>query len=54
MVPLATRNLFADTRRFAMSIAGVAFAVLLVLIVLSLYRGWSDVSRLYERLPGDL
>jgi ABC-type transport system, involved in lipoprotein release, permease component len=54
MVPLATRNLFADTRRFAMSVAGVAFAVLLVLIVLSLYRGWSDVGRLYERLPGEL
>ena len=54
MVPLATRNLLADTRRFAMSVAGVAFAVLLVLIVLSLYRGWSDVGRLYERLPGEL
>lgn len=54
MVPLATRNLFADKRRFAMSVAGVAFAVLLVLIVLSLYRGWSDVGRLYERLPGEL
>src|SRR6266511_724138 len=54
MVPLATRNLFADKRRFAMSVAGVAFAVLLVLIVLSLYRGWSDVGRLYEQLPGEL
>lgn len=54
MVPLATRNLLADKRRFALSVSGVAFAVLLVLIVLSLYRGWSDVGRLYERLPGEL
>ena len=54
MVPLATRNLLAEKWRFAMSIAGVAFAVLLVLIVVSLYRGWSDVGRFYERLPGDI
>jgi len=54
MVPLATRNLLAEKARFAMSIAGVAFAVVLILIVVSLYRGWSDVGRLYEQLPGDL
>jgi putative ABC transport system permease protein len=54
MVPLATRNLLAEKGRFAMSVAGVAFAVLLVLVVLSLYRGWSDVGRFYEKLPGDL
>jgi hypothetical protein len=36
MVPLARRNLLADQGRFAMSIAGVAFAVLLILIVVSL------------------
>ncbi len=54
MVPLATRNLLAEKGRLAMSIAGVAFAVLLVLVVVSLYRGWSDVGRFYERLPGDL
>jgi hypothetical protein len=38
MVPPATRNLVTDMRRFAMSVAGVAFAVLLDLILLSLYR----------------
>lgn len=53
-VPLARRNLLAERGRFAMSIAGVGFAVLLVLIVVSLYRGWSDVGRLYERLPGEV
>jgi putative ABC transport system permease protein len=54
VVPLARRNLLAEKGRFAMSIAGVAFAVLLILIVVSLYRGWSDVGRLYERFPGDV
>jgi putative ABC transport system permease protein len=54
MVPLARRNLLAEKGRFAMSVAGVAFAVLLILIVVSLYRGWSDVGRFYERLPGDV
>lgn len=54
MVPLARRNLLAEKGRLAMSIAGVAFAVLLVLVVVSLYRGWSDVGRLYQSLPGDI
>lgn len=54
MVPLARRNLLVEKGRFAMSVAGVAFAVVLVLIVVSLYRGWSDVGRFYERLPGQV
>lgn len=54
MVPLARRNLLAEKGRLAMSVGGVAFAVLLILIVVSLYRGWSDVGRFYERLPGDV
>ena len=36
VVPVARRNLFADKGRFAMSVGGVAFAVLLILIVVSL------------------
>lgn len=54
MVPLARRNLLAEKGRFAMSIVGVGFAVLLILLVVSLYRGWSDVGRFYEQLPGDV
>ncbi len=54
MVPLARRNLLAEKGRLAMSVGGVAFAVLLILIVLSLYRGWGDVGQVYARLPGDL
>ena len=54
MVPLARRNLLTEKGRFAMSVAGVAFAVLLVLIVLGLYRGWSGVGSLYGDMPGEL
>jgi putative ABC transport system permease protein len=54
MVPIARRNLLAERGRLAMSVAGVAFAVLLVLIVVSLYRGWSGASAVFEELPGDL
>jgi putative ABC transport system permease protein len=54
MVPIARRNLLAERGRLAMSVAGVAFAVLLVLIVVSLYRGWSGASEVFEELPGEL
>ena len=54
MVPLARRNLLVEKGRFAMSVLGVAFAVVLILIVVSLYRGWSDVGRFYENLPGQV
>jgi putative ABC transport system permease protein len=52
-VPLARRHLVADPGRLAMSVGGVAFAVLLVLLVLSLYRGWSGFGRFYTTLPGN-
>lgn len=54
MVPVARRNLLADKGRLVMSVAGVAFALLLVLVVVALYRGWSEASSLFEELPGDL
>jgi putative ABC transport system permease protein len=54
MVPVARRNLFAEKGRFAISIAGVAFAVLLILIVLALYRGFSRSGTTFEELPGQL
>ena len=37
-----------------MSVAGVAFAVLLILLVTSLYRGWTGFGSVFQRLPGDL
>ena len=53
-VPIARRNLFAEKGRFAISVAGVAFAVLLILIVLALYRGFSRTGQTFKLLPGDL
>jgi len=54
MVPVARRNLFAEKGRFLISVAGVAFAVLLILIVLALYRGFSRSGQTFRELPGDL
>ncbi len=54
MVPVARRNLFSEKGRFAISVAGVALAVLLILIVLALYRGFSRSGQTFRDLPGDL
>jgi putative ABC transport system permease protein len=54
MVPVARRNLFGEKVRLAMSVAGAACAVLLILLVASLYRGWSTSSRVLTNLPGDV
>lgn len=53
-VPVARRNLLAEKARLLLSVAGVAFAVLLILLVTSLYRGWSQAGSLFEQIPGDL
>ncbi len=37
---IARKNLFAEKTRFAISVGGVAFAVLLILVLSSLYLGW--------------
>ncbi|HMN98621.1 MAG TPA: FtsX-like permease family protein [Miltoncostaeaceae bacterium] len=54
MVPVARRNLLAEPGRVVMSVGGVAFAVVLVLIVLGLYRGWGGVATFFTRLPGQV
>ena len=54
MVPVERRNLFSEKGRFAISVAGVAFAVLLILIVLALYRGISRTGQTFRELPGQL
>ena len=53
-VPLARRNLLSEKGRFAISVAGVGFAVLLILIVIALYRGFSGTGQTFKELPGDL
>jgi putative ABC transport system permease protein len=54
MVPVARRNLLAEKGRFAVSATGVAFAIVLVVIVLGLYRGFSRTGETFQLLPGDL
>jgi putative ABC transport system permease protein len=44
MVSLARRNLFHDRLRFAITVAGVAFAVTLVLVQVGLFMGLLDKS----------
>lgn len=53
-VPIARKNLTSEKGRFAISVSGVAVAVLLILIVLALYRGWSRAGEVFEELPGQL
>ncbi len=54
-VPLAWRNLLASKRRFARSVAGIGFAVLLMLVQLGFERGFFDASLgMVRELDGDL
>jgi putative ABC transport system permease protein len=53
-VPVARRNLLAERTRLLVSVGGVACAVLLVLVVASLYRGWSEAGGIFAELPGDV
>jgi putative ABC transport system permease protein len=53
-VPVARRNLLAEKGRLAISVAGVTLAVLLVLIVLALYRGFARSGQTFRELPGQL
>ncbi len=55
MVPVARRNLLADKIRLPISVGGVTFAVLLILVVQSLYRGFErEAGSFVESVPGDL
>ncbi len=53
-VPVARRNLLSEKGRFAISAGGVGFAVLLILIVIALYRGWSQTGEVFLKLPGEI
>lgn len=55
MVPVARKNLLADKVRLPIAVGGVIFAVLLILVVLSLYRGFQrEAGSFVESVPGDL
>jgi putative ABC transport system permease protein len=49
MISIALRNLLAEKTRFAISAGGVAFSVMLILIILALYQGWQVKSTQYMR-----
>lgn len=49
MISIALRNLLTEKARFAISVGGVAFSVMLILIILSLYQGWKIKSTEYIR-----
>jgi putative ABC transport system permease protein len=55
MVPIARRYLLSDRLRLAISAGGVAFAVLLIVLILALYQGIFDrAGRLAMAAPSDL
>jgi putative ABC transport system permease protein len=52
---IALRNLLYDGRRFAASVAGVSFSVMLVLVQLGLFAGLAaNASQVIDRAPGDV
>lgn len=55
MFLLARKNLLAEKTRFVISVGGVAFAVLLILVLGGLYRGWQTKLTVYlQSLDADL
>ncbi|EKD78949.1 MAG: hypothetical protein ACD_41C00221G0003 [uncultured bacterium] len=46
-ISLAQKNLFHEPIRLLISVSGVTFAVFLILILLALYRGWSETLSEY-------
>lgn len=46
-ISIARKNLFHEKTRFMISVGGIAFAVMLTLILLGLYRGWNEKTSEY-------
>ena len=54
-VPVGRRNLLADKVKFLVALGGVTLAIVLILVILSLYQGVRrDTSSFVHSLPGDL
>ena len=52
---LARKNLFQEKIRLFISVGGVAFSVVLIMVLAGLYRGWNDKMGQYIRaVPADL
>ncbi|OGY81483.1 MAG: hypothetical protein A3F54_02535 [Candidatus Kerfeldbacteria bacterium RIFCSPHIGHO2_12_FULL_48_17] len=55
MISLARKNLLHEKLRFLISVGGVAFSVMLILIILALYRGWNEkLGRYVESVDADV
>lgn len=46
-ISIARKNLFHEKTRFFISVGGIAFAVMLILVLLGLYRGWNEKTAEY-------
>lgn len=52
---LARKNLFQEKTRLLISVGGVAFSVVLIMVLAGLYRGWSDKMGQYiKSVPADI
>lgn len=55
MFLIAWRNLFQEKIRFLISVGGVAFSVMLIMVLVGLYRGWNNKLGEYIRTaPADI
>ena len=55
MVGIARKNLLADKVRLLISVSGITFAILLILVIQSLYQGFrKEAGSIIERMPGDV
>ena len=55
MALITRQNLLAEKTRFAISVGGIALAVLLISFLLSLFQGWNlVVGRFVERVDADI
>lgn len=54
-ISLARKNLLREKTRFAISLGGVAFSVMLILVLLGLYNGWNEkLTRYVEEVDADV
>ena len=54
MIFIALKNLFQEKTRFLISVSGVAFSVLLIVLLVALYQGWQNrMGEYIRKLPAD-
>src|SRR3990167_517441 len=54
-ISLARKNIFHEPARLLISVGGVTFAIFLIMVLLALYRGWSEtLSRYIYNVDADI